>query len=348
MADDTNSTARGTNRPLHGRGYTTAEGAFRSPTTMRWPGRVKPNTTCDVLASTMDLLPTFVRLAGAADLKHQIDGHDIRSLIFGQPGARSPYKAFYFYERDQLQAVRSGPWKLFLPLDSFVRHPHFKQDQLAAPLLFNVIDDVGSTTNVAKEHPNIVQKLTELAQVARKALGDRGQTGTGQREPGKISGQPQPLALVEKSALEVVEGVRGGRHWVNAATALPKSPRDSLKSLRIEPGLEMHLVAAELLVFDPVAIAFDRYGRLFVVEYGDYPTGPDQGGDPISRVVYLEGTNDDGKVDRRHVFADKLNFAHSLMPLDDGILVGAQTQILFLKDTDGDHAVSRHSVWSPA
>ena len=344
LASDPHSPSRGTNRPLHGRGYTTAEGAFRSPTIMRWPGRVEPNTTCAELATTMDLLPTLAGLAGAAGLPVEIDGHDIRPLIFGQPGAKSPYDAFFYYQGEQLQAVRSGKWKLFLPLDSFRGHPHFKRGQTTAPALFDVVDDVGSTRNVAKEHPHVVQELMRFAQAARKDFGDRDMTGQGQREPGKISGQPQPLILPEQSALEMIDGVRGGRHWVNAPTRPPKSPQESLKSLQIEPGLVVQLVAAEPLVRDPVAIAFDRYGRLLVVEYGDYPTGRDDGGDPLSRVVYLEDVDHDGVADRRHVFADKLTFAHSLMPLDDGILVGAQTQILFLRDTDGDRVADVREV----
>jgi len=51
----------------------------------------------------------------------KIDGLDIRPLLTGAPGAKSPHEVYYYY-LDQLQAVRSGPWKLFLPLDGFVRH----------------------------------------------------------------------------------------------------------------------------------------------------------------------------------------------------------------------------------
>ena len=47
--------------------------------------------------------------------------------MFGDQHATSPYEAFYYYERDQLQAVRSGPWKLFVPLKEFTKHPHFKR-----------------------------------------------------------------------------------------------------------------------------------------------------------------------------------------------------------------------------
>ncbi|MDA1160214.1 MAG: hypothetical protein O2983_11440 [Planctomycetota bacterium] len=127
-------------------------------------------------------------------------------------------------------------------------------------------------------------------------------------------------------------------------TAPPKSPADSLACLEIEPGLEIQLVASEPLVKDPVAITFDQRGRMFVVEYGDYPIGPEDGGDPLSKVVYLEDSDGDGQADQRHVFADKLTFAHSLMPFRDGLIVGAQTQILFLKDTDGDNVADVREV----
>lgn len=191
MARDMDSPSRGTNRPLNGRGYTTAEGAFRSPTIMWWPGRIKPGTTCTELATTMDLLPTFAQLADDP-IKHKIDGHDISPLLLKD--GKTPYGVFYYYSMDQLQAVRSGPWKLFLPLKDFSRHPHFKKGQSDKPLLFNVVEDIGSINNVAEDHPDIVDRLTELAAVARTDLGDKGQQGAAQRATGKIKGR-LPVAL---------------------------------------------------------------------------------------------------------------------------------------------------------
>lgn len=182
---------RGSNRPLYGRGYTTSEGAFRSPTIMWWPGKVQPATTCPELATTMDLLPTFARLAGKP-VQHAVDGHDIAPLILGAPDAKTPYDAFYYYYRDQLQAVRSGPWKLFLPLETFVRHPHFKAGASDVPLLFNVETDIACATDVAAEHPDVVRRLLELAEAARRDLGDQGVVGAGQRAAGKID-TPQPV-----------------------------------------------------------------------------------------------------------------------------------------------------------
>ncbi len=198
MARDMDSPSRGTNKPLHGRGYTTSEGAFRVPTIMWWPGKVSAGAVCAELATTMDLLPTFARLAGTEPPAGRIiDGRDIRPLILGQPGAKSPYDVFYYYYQDQLQAVRSGPWKLFLPLESFTRHPHFNRNQQATALLFDVVEDIGSTTNVAADHPDVVERLMKLADQAREDLGDKGRSGKGQRPAAKIDNPTPRFATAE-------------------------------------------------------------------------------------------------------------------------------------------------------
>lgn len=192
LAKDRTSLARGSNLPLHGRGYTTSEGAFRSPTIMRWPGRIPAGSVCGELATTMDILPTCAALAEAT-APVGLDGYDIRALLFGDPGAKSPYPAFFYYHRDQLQAVRKGDWKLFVPLKSFDRHPHFKKEDGSDPLLFNVVTDISSQHNVADQHPKIVAELSELAAKAIRDLGDKGKLGDGQRPTGKIEGTPKPL-----------------------------------------------------------------------------------------------------------------------------------------------------------
>jgi arylsulfatase A len=198
MNNDPNDPTRGTNLPLNGRGYTTSEGAFRVPTIMWWPSVIPAATVCDELTTTMDLLPTFAVLSGGSIPQNRIiDGHNIRSLILGKPDAKTPYKAFYYYAMNQLQAVRSGPWKLFVPLEHFGRHPHFKKGEKATTLLFNVVTDVGSKQNLAKQHPEIVKQLTELANQARQDLGDEDLVGSGQRLAGKIP-HPQPQLLQPK------------------------------------------------------------------------------------------------------------------------------------------------------
>ena len=152
------------------------------------------------------------------------------------------------------------------------------------------------------------------------------------------AGPGTSINLQERSTLEVINSTRGGRHWSNAEAAPAKTPEESLSCFQFEPGVRIELVAAEPLVVDPVAITFDEYGKMFVVEYRDYPTGPANEGDPpLSRVVMLDDSDGDGRIDRRYLFADRLPFAHSLMALQGGILVSTQTELLFLKDTDGDH-----------
>lgn len=188
LARDMSDPSRGTNRPLAGRGYTTAEGAFRVPTIVWQPGTVPAGTVCEELATTMDLLPTFVRMAGgSAPDDRVIDGRDIGPLIRGELGAQTPHDVFYYYASDQLQAVRRGPWKLFVPLEKFSRHPHFRRGEGGDPLLFNVVADIGSTQNVAAAHPDIVARLTDLAEQARADLGDVGRAGSGQRPAGHLA-----------------------------------------------------------------------------------------------------------------------------------------------------------------
>lgn len=197
LAQDPTDPSRGSNAPLHGRGYTTGEGAFRVPTIVWQPGAVPAGSVCAEMASTMDLLPTFAKLAGGEPPSDRVlDGYDIRELLFGKPCGASPYKAFYYYEREQLQAVRSGPWKLFVPLESFDRHPHFAPGEGKQPLLFNVVEDVSSTHDVAAEHPDVVRRLTELAEQARRDLGDRGVKGSRLRPRGHVE-------HVDRSTLEL-------------------------------------------------------------------------------------------------------------------------------------------------
>ena len=100
----------------------------------------------------MDLLPTFAKLAGGnAPTDRIIDGKDIRPLMFGNPGAKSPYDAFYYYLMGQLQAVRAGKWKLYLPLENRWRNSS-KRGAEGFVELYDVMDDPGETSNLAASH----------------------------------------------------------------------------------------------------------------------------------------------------------------------------------------------------
>ena len=94
-----------------------------------------------------------------------------------------------------MQAVRSGPWKLFVPLKTFTRHPHLKKGAKSEPLLFNVATDISSTKNVAAANPKVVERLLAFAQKARADLGDAGRKGKGQRKIGTVE-NPRPQRMV--------------------------------------------------------------------------------------------------------------------------------------------------------
>ena len=90
--------------------------------------------------------------------------------------------------------MRQGPWKLFLPLKSFARHPHFSPEQPVELLLFNLVTDIGSSRNLAAQHSEIVKRLMVLAEQARADLGDRDRPGANQRRPGYVE-EPRPQVL---------------------------------------------------------------------------------------------------------------------------------------------------------
>ena len=187
--------AQGSNLPYKGWGYSTSEGAMRMPCIARWPNHVPANRECRELSSMLDILPTLAALTGAALPGHAIDGHDIRPLLFGEAAAQSPtdQNGFFYYHMDQLQAVRSGPWKLYLPLES-KRASGVKR--LTAPLqLFNVVEDVGETHELSVANPETVQRLLKLADQARTELGDENHAGKGQRPAGLAA---RPTARVKE------------------------------------------------------------------------------------------------------------------------------------------------------
>ena len=196
LATDASSPSRGSNLPLHGRGYTTAEGAFRVPALAWWPGTIPAGTVSDELMSMIDLLPTFAAMARQTlPMDRVIDGLDVRNALLGSGSARSPRQDLYYYQQDELQAVRVGPWKLFVPLDEpSRRHPHFGATDSGRPMLFNVVEDPASEIDLASSRPELVAQLLEVADRARSELGDRDRSGSGQRPPGRVD-IPRPPIL---------------------------------------------------------------------------------------------------------------------------------------------------------
>jgi len=190
----------GSTGPLREGKGTCFEGGVRVPCIMRWLGKIPLDTTCGELASTIDLLPTLVRLAGGEVPKERvIDGVDIWPLLAGTPGATAPRDVFYYYWDNQLRAVRSGPWKLHFPHryrsladagGTDGKPVRYVQREIGLAL-FNLDEDVGEAVDVSARYPAVVKRLEALAEKARDDLGD-GAT----RRPGQ---NVRPAGTVRKA-----------------------------------------------------------------------------------------------------------------------------------------------------
>jgi len=177
--------------PLRAGKSTTYEGGMRVPFVVRWPGTIHAGSESDELAATLDILPTLAALAGTEPPTDRvIDGHDISPILLQKRRVTSPHEAFYYYFRDQLQAVRHGPWKLHLAR-MVPKRGNTPARQVPARL-YNLDEDIAESTNIAGDHAAVVEKLQELAERARSDLGDRNQPGARQRPAGRVT-DPRPL-----------------------------------------------------------------------------------------------------------------------------------------------------------
>jgi len=191
----------GSASPLREGKLTTFEGGVRVPCMIRWPGQIPAGRTCSELLSTIDLLPTIANLIGGKLPQQKIDGENRWPLIAGKSGAQ-PREKFYYYAGDELQAVRSGPWKLHLKHEylmpaqppgkngkpanfenlkpesmqmSGLRGIASRHGYLVKTIeqsLYNLDDDLGETTDVSPQHPEVVERLLKLVEEARADLGD--------------------------------------------------------------------------------------------------------------------------------------------------------------------------------
>ena len=123
---------------------------------------------------------------------------------------------------------------------------------------------------------------------------------------------------------------------VRDGQAVALSPEESLKSIQLDGDYEAQLVAAEPLVLDPVEVTWDAQGRLYVADMRDYPLGPEPGKPALSRIQLLTDEDGDGRMDKAVTFADHVDHVQGLLPYNGGLIATTRTQILFLKDTNGD------------
>jgi putative membrane-bound dehydrogenase-like protein len=113
-----------------------------------------------------------------------------------------------------------------------------------------------------------------------------------------------------------------------------------------DPGVKIELVASEPLVQDPVAIAFDGAGRLWVVEMLSFMQDIDGTGEDerIGRISVLFDDDGDGRMDRNKVFLDSLLLPRAVGLVEGGILVAENIPLWYAEDTDGDFRADRVSL----
>ncbi|HID22421.1 MAG TPA: arylsulfatase [Planctomycetaceae bacterium] len=195
----------GSAKPLREGKGTMFDGGCREPTLMHWPGKIPAGSVCREMAGTIDILPTIAFLIDAKLPDHKIDGKNIWPLMSGQPRAKSPHETYWFYWGSHLQAIRSGKWKLHFPhaYRTLGQRPGGKGGRPAkyetakiGLSLFDLDNDIGETTNVADQYPEVVERLKLLAEEARADLGDsaRRTAGSGRRDCGHL--QPDDDAYV--------------------------------------------------------------------------------------------------------------------------------------------------------
>lgn len=169
--------------PFKGAKMSTWEGGSRVPFIARWPGQIPAGGKSAELLATMDLLPTFARLAGATLPPWPIDGHDASAFLRGE-SASSPRDDFLYYAGCLLTGIRAGNWKLVLPREGNPPGTGWwgrMIEEIPAVQLFNLDLDPAEASNLATVYPDVLQSLLQRIETARHELGDLESTGRGAR-----------------------------------------------------------------------------------------------------------------------------------------------------------------------
>jgi putative membrane-bound dehydrogenase-like protein len=133
------------------------------------------------------------------------------------------------------------------------------------------------------------------------------------------------------------------------ADIVAKSPADSIATMEMPKGYRLEPVLAEPHIAEPVMVAFDGNGRMYVAEMRTYMQDADGTGEmkPVSRVSRHEDTDGDGVYDKHTVFADKLLLPRIMLPLDDRIIIAeTNTDDLYIyRDSNGDGVADEKTLW---
>jgi len=157
--------------PLRQGKGTTFEGGQRVPTVAYWPGKIKPGTVYDDLATHLDFYPTIISLTGSqkTQTKKPLDGEDISPVLFGT-GKRKGDE-FAYYSNGVIEAYRKGDWKIRLPQKD-VKAGNVVIVPAADTLLFNLKTDIAEQNNLLKSNPAKAKELLASLETYKKKIGD--------------------------------------------------------------------------------------------------------------------------------------------------------------------------------
>ena len=128
-----------------------------------------------------------------------------------------------------------------------------------------------------------------------------------------------------------------------------KTPEESQATFKLQNGYSLELVADNPLVTEPTVCVWDGNGRMYVAEWRTYMQDIEGSGtsDPVSQVVRLEDTNEDGIMDKKTVFAKDLLLPRMILPLLDSVLIAeSDTNDIFeYFDTDDDGVADEKKIW---
>ncbi|MFO7907688.1 MAG: sulfatase family protein [Planctomycetota bacterium] len=219
--------------PLRGAKMQTWEGGPRVPFLAWWPGVIPAGRRSDELVATMDIMPTFLNLAGV-DVPDDlvIDGVDVMRLLTGETD-ESPRDTFFYYTFTHLQAVRQGDWKMVLPRPERPGWTSWNARMIEAVAdkeLYNLNADIAERRDVADEHPDVLERLSNLVEAAREELGDYNRIGAGARFFDETPRRGESLQWIDSIAEGSGYDVQDEGRWDSAlAEWEPFSVRDDGK-----------------------------------------------------------------------------------------------------------------------
>ncbi|MDY3070166.1 MAG: sulfatase [Parabacteroides sp.] len=178
--------AGGSNKPLRGWKAETYEGGFRVPCIIHYPKEIQGNQVNHNIITSMDLLPTIASYC-QVELPNNlvIDGRDISLVLEGKKNVTDK-RVFYYYQRNQLQAVRFGKWKYHLGLKQRLCNAASDKMEDVSPKLYNLETDISESVNVLKENQSIEKVMLDLIKQVQNDLGDWNIEGKNVRPAGFI------------------------------------------------------------------------------------------------------------------------------------------------------------------